>query len=116
MALLNSPASRLHSALVAAGHTYVVGVRIDAGPTIVLDFSGTQTPEQEAAAQSFAAGFDLRPHRPRTLAAITTDLQALSAANRDRVLLLIAAHFIRQAPAEVRRRLGLPIDGTEPDV
>lgn len=73
------------------------------------------TPPQVAQAQSFADNFDFTPRRPRPLADLITALNALTAADRNRLMVAIAAAFLQDHPGAARA-LGVALDGDEPDV
>lgn len=113
---VDNTATRLHKALLAAGIP-IDGVSIDRAtqpPTVRVVFKPEATDQQRTQAQAIIDAFDFRRRRPRSLAALAQDVTNLSAADRTRLQVAIAAQFLQQNP-QFARDLGIGVDGDEPD-
>lgn len=108
-----SAATRLHEAIEDAGIP-IFGLRGEPG-SVAIDFSPAATAQQIADAGDIVASFDWTPRRPRTYLSIISDIAALAAADRNKLLAAVAADFLRRAP-RFAQKLGIGIDGDEPDI
>lgn len=84
-----------------------------APPTVRIDFQASATQAQRTQAQSIVSGFDWTPRRPRPLATLRTEITNLTQAQRNTLLIMIAADFLREHP-RAAEALGISISGDEP--
>lgn len=114
---LDRRTERLDAALKAAGiPIHGVSVNHKTTPrTVRVDYRDEATARQRADGQAIADAFDWAPRRPKTQAALLTAIQALSATDRNKLLAAMAAEFLREHP-DFARKLGITLDGDEPEV
>jgi len=104
--------ARLDEALKDAGIP-IVGVSGVQGDVRVWFQSATVQQKIDAAA--IVAGYDWTPRRLKGPLALIAEIANLTAADRNRLLAATAADLLRRVP-RVAMRLGINIEGDEPDV
>lgn len=106
-----SAAAKIHEALTAAGIP-IDGVSV--GPTgLRIDFRTEATAQQRLQAQAIAAGVDIVPRKPADRAAVRQAIAALSAADRQRLMIETTVDWLIDHP-QAARKLGIAVDGDEP--
>lgn len=114
---MDSPVSRLHGQLEAAGIP-VVSVRHQ-NSTFEVQFAPEATAEQMQQAEAIVTVFDSRPRRPRPLADLRQDIAAWIGTDPARLrqaVTLALALAAQSDPGLLRRVLNASIDGDEVDL
>lgn len=108
---------RLDAALKAAGiPIHGVSVNHKTTPrTVRVDYAAGATLQQRVDGQAVVDAFDWTQRKPKAQAALLTAIQSLSAADRNKLLAAMAAEFLRENP-DFARRLGIALDGDEPEI
>lgn len=88
---------------------------ISFGPPLRVDYRPEATAQQRSAGDALVAGFDSRPRRPRKAAAIFQAINALSAADRTKLITAVCTAVLIDNPL-LAQRIGINIGGDEPDV
>lgn len=105
--------SRLTDALVAANFpVQCVSDNGDGTFAISLQIGATQL--QQTQANAFAVAYIDAPRTQRPLALIIQDLQALTNAQQQRLMLLTIAYTLQQNP-KAAALLGINVSGDQPD-
>ena len=102
---------RLHQQIAATGIP-IVGVS-GSGPNVRIDFAPEATPQQRSQAAQIAAQFDWRPRQPRASAAILADIQALSPAESQKLIVRLLRDRILEQPFWAIEQ-GVNVAGDEP--
>ncbi len=105
-------ASRLQALTEQIADTGIPVHGVSIGPPIRVDFKPEATDQQRQQAASIVAGFDTRPRKPRPLAALIADIEALTVIQRNKLLVVMAAKFLQDYP-RAARKLGIALDGDE---
>src|SRR4051812_48235498 len=106
--------SRLTDALVTAGFP-IMGVLDNGDGTFTLSFTGGATQLQQTQANAFVLTYVDNPRRPRSIAAILTDLQALTTAQQNKIIAICCAYIIQQNP-DFAAKVNVVLSGDQPDV
>lgn len=102
---------RIDAALRAAG-VPVAGVCDNGDGTFRVDYLPSATDAQKAAGAAIVQSTPKRKRAPLPAATLRTQLAALSAADRDTLVVAMLAEFLRTKPG-VARTLGVAIDGDQ---
>lgn len=78
-----------------------------------IDFKSAATAQQRIDAIAMRDSFDWTPRRQKGIAALSTEINALSAQDQRKLLLAVQADFLRKNP-RFARRLNINLDGDEP--
>lgn len=82
---------------------------------IVVNFTPEATPAQRARVAQIIAAADKRPRPPKTQAEQITDLDKLKQADKDKILLALAADKLKDDPGFIQR-LGITYKGDKDPV
>jgi hypothetical protein len=82
--------------------------------TVKLFMQPSATETERGQAQAFVDSWDWRKRRKRPLAQIMNDIQALTAADRQKLFAATTAWLIRNEP-DFAKRVNLNIEGEEPE-
>lgn len=107
------PLDRLYRQIRGAGIP-IDGVSGISSTTYRIDFRPEATAPQRAQANSIAQTFDWRRRRNRPYNDLVADINALSVADRQRLINLVLADFLREHP-NFAIRFGINVDGEEPE-
>jgi hypothetical protein len=82
------------------------------GTLLAPDVSFTSSPLSTASINAVIAAFDWSPRRPRAISNLAADITALSASDRNKLQIAIAAKFLQDNP-RFARALSIAVDGDE---
>lgn len=83
-------------------------------PTIRVDYKASATQAQRDQGAAIVAAHDWRRRRARSLAALTTSINNLSAADRQKLQVAVAAEFLQRNP-QFAKKLNINVEGDELD-
>lgn len=107
------PVKELHKLLEDAAIP-ILGVSLsESDKSVVVQYKETATAGEKAAAEALVATFKSRKERkPRSLSDLVTAITALSAQDRAKLQIAIAAEWLQSNPGAARK-LGIDLDGDE---
>lgn len=106
-----SAAAKVHEALAAAGIP-IDGVAVGSAG-MRIDFRPEATAPQRQQAQAIAASVAVLPRKPADRAAVRQAIAALSAADRQRLMIETTVDWLLDHP-QAARKLGIAVDGDAP--